>query len=81
MADRHLDLKGLKCPWPILKTGKVIKDLSAGDTVEVLATDPGAVQDFEDYCEVTGHDLVESDVSDEVYRFVLRKVKREARPK
>ncbi|MGI9381383.1 MAG: sulfurtransferase TusA family protein [Methyloligellaceae bacterium] len=76
MADRHLDLKGLKCPWPILKTGKLMKELDAGATIEVLATDAGAVQDFEDYCEVTGHQLVESDVSSDVYRFVLRKVER-----
>ena len=73
MADQHLDLKSLKCPWPILKTGKVMKGLEIGETIEVLATDPGAVQDFEDYCKVTGHDLLESDQNDGVYRFVLRK--------
>ncbi len=73
MPDVTLDLKGLKCPWPILKTGKVMKGLAVGDTVEVLATDPGAVGDFEDYCRVTGHQLLSSESSENVFRFLLKK--------
>ncbi|MGI9569116.1 MAG: sulfurtransferase TusA family protein [Desulfobulbia bacterium] len=73
MPDVTLDLKGLKCPWPILKTGKVMKSLTVGETIEVLATDPGAVSDFEDYCRVTGHQLLEKEKIEDVYRFTLRK--------
>ncbi|HEX9717385.1 MAG TPA: sulfurtransferase TusA family protein, partial [Actinomycetota bacterium] len=41
-----LDLKGLSCPLPIVKTAKAMRDLRPGELVEVLATDPGSVPDF-----------------------------------
>ncbi|HEX9206979.1 MAG TPA: sulfurtransferase TusA family protein, partial [Steroidobacteraceae bacterium] len=43
MADQTLDAKGLNCPLPILKAKKAIMALPVGGTLEVLATDPGAV--------------------------------------
>jgi tRNA 2-thiouridine synthesizing protein A len=46
MADQTLDAKGLNCPLPILKAKKALKDVPAGGTLEILATDPGAVTDF-----------------------------------
>jgi tRNA 2-thiouridine synthesizing protein A len=71
--DRTLDLKGLSCPLPIVKTAKAMKELSSGDVVEVLATDPGSVPDFKAWCTSTGHQLVERDETDGVYRYVIRK--------
>jgi tRNA 2-thiouridine synthesizing protein A len=53
-----LDCKGLKCPLPVLKARKAMKQLAAGDVLRVLATDPGAVGDFRHFCEVTGNRLV-----------------------
>ena len=47
MATQTLDTKGLNCPMPIVKAKKAMKGLNAGETLEVLATDPGAVRDFE----------------------------------
>lgn len=46
MANQLLDAKGLNCPLPILKAKKAIKEVPAGGTLEVLATDPGSVADF-----------------------------------
>jgi tRNA 2-thiouridine synthesizing protein A len=71
--DRTLDLKGLSCPLPIVKTAKAMKELSSGGVVEVLATDPGSVPDFKAWCTSTGHELVEQDETDGVYRYVIRK--------
>ena len=68
-----LDLKGLSCPMPIVKTAQAIKDLAAGDLIEALATDPGSVADFAAWCTATGNDLVERGEGDGVYRFVIRK--------
>jgi tRNA 2-thiouridine synthesizing protein A len=68
-----LDLKGLSCPLPIVKTAKAIKALASGEVVEVLATDPGSVPDFAAWCRSTGHTLVESTLEGGVYRFVVRK--------
>lgn len=68
-----LDLRGLSCPMPIVKTARAMKDLPSGATVEVLATDPGSVPDFRAWCRKTGNILVDSSAQDGVYRFVLRK--------
>jgi TusA-related sulfurtransferase len=43
MADQTLDAKGLNCPLPILKARKALKDVPAGGTLEILATDPGGI--------------------------------------
>jgi tRNA 2-thiouridine synthesizing protein A len=68
-----LDLKGLSCPMPIVKTAQTMKGLTSGDLVEVFATDPGSVPDFAAWCTSTGNELVESTESDGVYRYVIRK--------
>ena len=73
MADQTLDAKGLNCPLPILKAKKALATLPAGGTLEVLATDPGAVKDFAAFCRTTGHELVEQSQEGNVYRFVLRR--------
>jgi tRNA 2-thiouridine synthesizing protein A len=71
MADKTLDMKGLACPLPILKTKKALSELPKGATLEVLATDPGAVPDFQAFCETTGNKLIEQDEAGGVYRFVI----------
>lgn len=72
MAAETLDTKGLNCPLPILKARKAIRSLTAGDTLEVFATDPGAVQDFEAFSRATGHELLESGEDDGVFRFLIK---------
>ena len=68
-----LDLKGLNCPMPIIMTAKAMKELTSGDVVEVLATDPGSARDFEAWCRTTKNELLENDVTDGVYRYVIKK--------
>lgn len=70
---RTLDLKGLSCPMPIVKTAQKIRELGSGDLIEALATDPGSVADFKAWCTATGNELVEQGEADAVYRFVIRK--------
>lgn len=70
---RTLDLKGLSCPLPIVKTAQAIKDLGPGELIEALATDPGSVADFGAWCRTTGNELVEETEADGIYRFVIRK--------
>ena len=74
MDTTFLDTKGLNCPLPILKAKKAINGLTAGDTLQVLATDPGAVKDFQAFCRATGHELVESGEDAGVYSFLIKKV-------
>jgi tRNA 2-thiouridine synthesizing protein A len=73
MADATLDAKGLNCPLPILKAKKALKELNVGETLEILATDPGAIKDFEAFCRTTGNQLVESGEEGEVYRFIIKR--------
>jgi tRNA 2-thiouridine synthesizing protein A len=73
MADHTLDAKGLNCPLPILKARKALKDVAAGETLEILSTDPGSVADFEAFCRQTGNQLLESSNDDSVFRFLIKR--------
>jgi tRNA 2-thiouridine synthesizing protein A len=75
MASQLLDAKGLNCPLPILKAKKALKDVPVGETLEVLATDPGSVADFEAFCRATGNELIESTQQENVYRFVIKHIR------
>ena len=72
MAAHVLDTKGLNCPLPILKAKKALQDVPKGEDLEILATDPGAVADFEAFCRQTGNELIESSNDGDVYRFLIR---------
>jgi tRNA 2-thiouridine synthesizing protein A len=72
-VTKTLDLKGLSCPLPIVKTAQAMKELQSGDLVEALATDRGSVADFAAWAKSTGNELVEQSEEGGVYRFVLRK--------
>jgi tRNA 2-thiouridine synthesizing protein A len=73
MATQTLDVKGLNCPLPILRAKKALKELPAGATLQVLATDPGAVKDFEAFCRTTGNELLESTSDGKVFSFVIKR--------
>jgi len=73
MADQVLDAKGLNCPLPILRAKKALKDVPVGGTLQVLATDPGAVKDFEAFCRTTGNDLMESKADGKQFEFLIRR--------
>jgi len=72
-ADRILDARGLDCPQPIIQTRQAMKALNAGDTLLVLATDPGSVLDFQAYCRMSDVELLQMSESQEEYRFLMRK--------
>ncbi len=71
--DQRLDATGLKCPLPVLKAKRALKGLASGETLTVLATDPGAIEDFRNFCDATGDVLVEQSDDDGVLTFVIRK--------
>lgn len=68
-----LDLKGLSCPLPIIKTAKAMKELAPGQLLEAFATDPGSVPDFRAWAKATGNPLVESSRDGDVFHFILKK--------
>ncbi len=68
-----LDAKGLRCPLPVLKARKAMKDLPAGGTLRVLATDPGAIKDFEAFCKTTGYRLLAASQDGDILTFDIQK--------
>jgi tRNA 2-thiouridine synthesizing protein A len=58
--DKELDVRGLKCPLPILRTKKALADMTTGMVLRVVATDPGTVKDFAAFTRQTGHELLSS---------------------
>jgi len=72
-ASLQVDACGLKCPLPILRTKKALAQIAGGERVEVFATDPHALGDFEAFCRQTGHALLTWEETDGRFRFVLQK--------
>lgn len=70
--DRVLDTKGLNCPLPVLKLKKAMKQVPPGGVLQVLATDPGAVADFEAFCRQTGNQLLDAKTEGDVFVFLIQ---------
>ncbi len=70
---KEVDARGLNCPLPILKAKKALSELTSGDLLRVLSTDPGSVRDFQAFARQTGNDLVEQQTTDEQFVHVLRR--------
>ncbi|MSP83897.1 MAG: sulfurtransferase TusA family protein [Alphaproteobacteria bacterium] len=74
MANRVvLDARGLKCPLPVLRAGRAMRSLASGDVLEVQATDPSTVPDFDAFCRTTGHHLESRTEAEGVFVFAIRK--------
>lgn len=68
-----LDTKGLNCPLPVLRVKKRMRDVALGETLLVLATDPGAPRDIEAYCEASGNAFLGSREADGVFTVEIRR--------
>lgn len=68
-----LDAKGLSCPLPVVKARLEIEKLGAGEVLQVLATDPGSVADFDNWTKMSGHELLSSSEADGVYAYLIKK--------
>ncbi|HEX4942144.1 MAG TPA: sulfurtransferase TusA family protein [Actinomycetota bacterium] len=68
-----IDAKGQSCPGPLVSLAKAIRDASTGTLFELLATDPGSKSDVPSWADLSGNELLETDESDGVYRYVIRK--------
>lgn len=68
-----LDLKGLKCPLPVLKTRKALSRMNSGESLTVLTSDPMAFLDIPHFCNEHGHRLESTEKSGENGRFVIVK--------
>jgi TusA-related sulfurtransferase len=71
--DKEVDTCGLNCPLPILKAKKALTDMASGQVLQVRATDPGSVRDFEAFARQTGNELVSSTTEGDQFIFTLRR--------
>lgn len=72
--DRTLDVKGMSCPMPLLKTKKTIDALASGQILEVLGTDPGSKNDLPNWCARAGHEFLGDKEDAGVFCFYIKKV-------
>lgn len=71
--DRELDVKGLNCPLPILRTKKALSEMSSGQVLRVQATDANSVKDFQAFAKQTGNDLLSTSEADQIFEFFFKR--------
>ena len=71
--DQELDACGLNCPLPILRAKKALASLDSGKVLRIIATDPGAIKDFEAFSKQTGNELLETTEDGDKYQFLIKK--------
>jgi tRNA 2-thiouridine synthesizing protein A len=71
--DKELDATNLNCPLPILRCKKGLSEINTDQVLKIMATDPGAVKDFQAFCKQTGHELLKFDEAEGIYTFYIKK--------
>ncbi len=72
-AQKEIDTRGLNCPLPVLKAKKALAEMTSGQVLKVLATDPGSMRDFQAFARQTGNELVEQAAQDSEFIHYLRR--------
>lgn len=72
-ANKVLDVNGLACPMPIVKTKKAMNEIETGQVLEVRATDKGAKNDLAAWTKSSGHELLDSKEENGVFIFWIKK--------
>jgi len=72
-ATKEYDLTGLRCPMPIVRLNKIMKELSPGETCVVTADDQAFCPDVEAWCNKTGNELVECETASSRFTATIRK--------
>ena len=71
--DKELDARGLVCPLPILRTKQSLAGMTSGQTLKIVATDPGSMIDFQVFAEQTGNELLSLSQTVDEFIFILKK--------
>ena len=72
-TKKSFDFMGLKCPLPVLKTKRALKEIKEGEIIEVLADDPAANIDFKHFCEVSGNILIKITQENNIIKCLIKK--------
>ena len=71
--DKELDVRGLNCPLPILRSKKYLADMTSGQILKIIATDPGSVIDFQVFSDQTGNALLSLSETNKEFIFFMKK--------
>ncbi len=71
--DKELDARGLNCPLPILRAKKALAEMTGGQVLRVMSTDPGSVKDFAAFAKQTGNELLSSAENGKEFEFYLKR--------
>lgn len=72
MMKEILDARRLLCPLPVIRVQEKVKEMNAGDQLEVVCTDPGALQDIPAWCRINGHKVLQTVSEDYEYTITLQ---------
>ncbi len=73
--DRELDVSGIGCPIPIMRTMETLNEMEVGEVLHIISTDKGSMSNFPSLAQTTGNDLLEKRIVGEKFHFLLRKKK------
>ncbi|HKI80891.1 MAG TPA: sulfurtransferase TusA family protein [Pseudodesulfovibrio sp.] len=71
MSEHTLDVRGLLCPMPVIRTQDRVKELAPGARLQILCTDPGAVIDIPVWCRINGHRVLQTDEQPKLITFLI----------
>ena len=72
-VDKEIDTRGLNCPLPILRAKKALSDMTSGQVLKILATDPGSMRDFQAFARQSGNELISQEAVGEEFLHFLRR--------
>lgn len=76
--DTTLDVRGAKCPMPLVKSRKAVNELPVGEVLRVIATDRGSIADFQGWArtaknvELVAQETVQEDGQDRFIHYLRR---------
>jgi tRNA 2-thiouridine synthesizing protein A len=71
--DKDLDARGLNCPRPILRAKKALTEMTSGQILRIVATDPGSVKDFQAFSKQTGNELLSHSEANKEFTFFMKR--------
>lgn len=71
--DKELDARGQSCPFPIMRTKKALINMSSGQVLKIVGTDPASVEEFQKFAKKSGNTLLALDEADKVFSYFLKK--------
>lgn len=72
-TQKILDTCGLMCPEPVMLLHNAVRDVSVGDIIEVIATDPSTKRDIPKFCDFLGHDLLAQEEREQKFYYYVKK--------